>query len=104
VIEPEQKQPCLQIAEELKCLTVQNIPTNNYQEISPKTRILTSVACTLPCQEDEACDQQFEYLIGTNQTGSLNDGEVHTDHIPLAPASVASPYKNKIVFTSFSPY
>jgi hypothetical protein len=53
--------------------------------------VLTSVSYRPPFQEDEACAQQFDHLIGTNQTGSLSNGEVHTDHIPFEPVSVASP-------------
>lgn len=67
-----------------------------------KTKVLTSVSYRPPCQEDEAYAQQFDHLTGINRTGSPSDDEVHTDHIPLAPASVASPDKKKQCFRYFS--
>jgi len=72
-----------------------HIHSKNQYEKSPKIIILTSASYKLPYQEDEACAQQFDHPIGTNQTGSPSDGEVHTGHTPLSLVSVASPYRNK---------
>lgn len=57
--------------------------------------MLTFASYKLLYQEDEVCARQFDHLIGTNQTGSPSDGEVHTGRTPLSLVLVASPYRNK---------